>query len=205
MGNPLVGKGDTMPFPLLAIPAIAGGLGALFKMLGKEKPGEFKQSQRFTPQQQQALNSVLQQAMSGLGQDPGKGFDPIAQQARTQFGQQTAPSIAERFSGLGSGAQQSSAFGQQLGQAGADLEGQLASGRAQFGQQEQQQLMQMLNMGLTPQFDQMYQQARPGNLQNFGSALSDIGGATFGPTMGYMQSQNQMDRLPDIFKAMKGM
>lgn len=196
-----------MPFPL-AIPLIAagvGGLGALFKGLGREKPGYAEQFQRFTPQQQQALNSILQQSLSGLGQPLGQGFEPLAQQARTQFSEQTIPSIAERFSSLGSGAQRSSAFAQTLGQAGAGLEEELAAQKAQFGLQERDQLQQLLGLGLTPQFDTMYHQAQPGRLQNLGSALASLGGAAFGPSMGAYQSSQQLEALPGILKAMKGM
>jgi hypothetical protein len=61
-------------------------------------------------------------------------FAPIEQQARTGFAQQTMPSIAERFSSLGSGgSQRSSAFPQALSQAGQGLEEQLAALRAQYG------------------------------------------------------------------------
>lgn len=182
-----------MPFPLLAIPAIASGLGAILGTIGKRKPEQFQQVQRYTPQQQQALNNVLQQAMGKLGQPMGEGFEPIAQQARTQFGQSTVPSIAERFSGLGPGiasAQRSSAFGQTLGQAGAGLEGQLAGQKAQFGQQEQQLLQQLLGLGLTPQFDTQYQPEKPGGLQQFGGALQGLGQLA-GPFANY-QSQNQL-------------
>lgn len=52
-----------------------------------------------------------------------------------QFNEQTIPGIAERFSGLGAGAQSSSAFQQALGGAGADLSERLASlqGQMQLG------------------------------------------------------------------------
>lgn len=84
---------------------------------------------RLEPAQQQALLGLLpyiqqlfQQPGVNLNEGLGKfdlgqykfDFNPIAQEARTNFAQQTIPSIAERFSGLG--AQKSSAFGQQLGQ-----------------------------------------------------------------------------------------
>lgn len=164
-----------MAFPLLAIPAAMAGIGALLRGIGKNKPEQFQQVQKFNPQQQQALNSVLQQAMGKLGQPMGQGFEPIAQQARQQFGEQTVPSIAERFSGLGAGSQRSSAFGQTLGQAGAGLEGQLAGQQAQFGLQEQQLLQQLLGLGLTPQFDTFYKPETPGGLSKFGGALQDIG------------------------------
>ena len=183
-----------MPFPLIALPFIASGLGALLKGFGKEKPGTQTQIQRFNPQQQQGFSQILQQALGQLGQQKQFDFAPIAQQSRDQFAQTTAPSIAERFSGLGSGgAQRSSAFGQTIGQAGAGLEGQLAGQAAQFGMQGQGQqnqlLMQLLGLGTTPQFDTLYERPSPGGMQKFGQALGDIGGATAGPMMQYGQNQ----------------
>jgi len=90
-----------------------------------------------SPQQQQLQNQSIQQLMSMLGQGAG-GFQPIAQQVRNQFQQQTIPTLAERFTSLGTGgAQRSSAFQGALGQAGAGLEGQLAAlqSQHQLGQQ----------------------------------------------------------------------
>lgn len=179
-----------MAFPLLAIPAIMSGIGALMKGIGKNKPASTEQIQRFTQPQQQGINQILQQALSGLGQPLGQGFAPIAQQARTQFAQNTIPSIAERFSGMGAGAQGSSAFGQQLGQAGAGLEGQLAGQQSQFGLQEQGLLQQLLGIGLTPQFDSLYKPESPGKISQFGGALMGIGSGLMGP-MGQMQGMNQ--------------
>ena len=118
----------------------------------------------YTPQQQQAFNSVLQQALSGLGKNQFD-FAPIEAQARRGFAEQTIPGIAERFSKLG--AQKSSAFGQQLGAAGAGLESDLAALRSNYGLQQQQQLYNLLGIGLQPQFESLY---RPGS-EGFGQSL----------------------------------
>lgn len=124
-----------------------------------------------TPQQQAANKQILQMALQGL-QNPQAGFAPIAQQARTQFSQQTVPGIAERFSALGSGgAQRSSAFGQQLGAAGAGLEQGLAAQGAQYGLQNQQLLQGLLKMGLMPQFQNELSPGEPGLLQQVGSQI----------------------------------
>lgn len=126
------------------------------------RPGRFTQApSSYTSEQQQAMSDLLQQALSGL-QNPSQGFEPIAQQARQQFNQQTIPSIAERFSALG--AQNSSAFQQALGSAGAGLESQLASQKAQFGQQQQGNLLNLLNMGLQPQQNYLYEPQTSGIL-----------------------------------------
>jgi hypothetical protein len=80
-------------------------------------------------------------------------FEPIAQQARQQFQSQTLPSIAERFTSLGSGLRSSGLQGTLAG-AGAGLESALAAQGAQYGLQQrgqQNQLLQaLLQMGLSP-------------------------------------------------------
>lgn len=122
-------------------------------------PGRTEQFQNYTPQQQMALNQMLMQGMGGL--DTGV----LEQQARRGFAQQTIPSIAERFTGMGSsGGQRSSAFAGTLGGAGADLEGSLAGLR-------QGRLMQMLQMGLTPQYENAY---IPSSQGLFGSMLPGL-------------------------------
>ena len=74
--------------------------------------------------------------------------EPLVQQAQAQFQQQTIPSIAERFTAAGAGSQGSSAFAQQLGGAGTDLQRNLAALRSQVGYQTAQQNEQnRLNVG----------------------------------------------------------
>lgn len=91
-------------------------------------------------------------------------FGPIEEQARSGFTQRIIPSIAERFTALG--AQRSSAFPQLLGQAGSDLESQLAAMKSQYKlqnqAQQQQLLLSLLGLGLTPQFQSAYFQRQPG-------------------------------------------
>ncbi len=60
-------------------------------------------------------------------------FQPIANEARMNFAQNTIPSILERFESMGGG--RSSGLLQQLSQAGANLESGLASQKAQQGNQ----------------------------------------------------------------------
>lgn len=184
-----------MAFPLLAIPAAMAGIGALLRGIGKNKPEEVKQIQRFTPQQQDVLNSLLQQYSQGMQQPLGQGFAPIAQQARTQFAEQTVPTIAERFSGMGAGAQKSSAFAQSLGRAGSALEGDLASRQAQFGMGERQLLQNLLQLGLTPQFESLYKPETPGRLSQFGGALQGIGSSAIGPVNQYQMGQQALQSL----------
>lgn len=131
-----------------------------------------EQVQRFTPQQISALNQLLQSGLGGLSGQLGHGYEPIAQQARTQFQQNTIPSIAERFTSMGG--QRSSAFPQILGQAGANLEQGLAADQAQFGLQERNQLLNMLQIGLMPQFDTIQYEGAPGILPSIAQGASAV-------------------------------
>lgn len=150
---------------------------------------KIKQIPRFTPGQMGAQQQLLQQSLpmllNLLGQQQGQQFDfaPIAQQARSQFSQQTVPGLAERFTSMGGGRLSSPVFAQQLGQAGAGLEEGLASLQSQYGLQQQQMgqreramqlqaLLSLLGVGLQPQFEN-YQ--RPGQPGLFGNLLGGIG------------------------------
>lgn len=137
------------------------GPGIKQAMLGK--PEQTTRLPIFTDEQLGALNDLLQMGLGGI---KGQQFDfaPIEQRARTQFQQQTIPSIAERFTALGG--QNSSGFQQALGQAGAGLEQSLAALRSQYGLQERDNLFKMLGIGLTPQYESLFRPASPGFLQN---------------------------------------
>ena len=146
----------------------------------KEK---LKQIPRFTPTQQGALDQLLQGSLTGLQSmlrpvQSQFDFAPIAQQARSQFAQQTVPSLAERFTGFTGGGLSSPAFASQLGAAGAGLEEGLAALQAQFGlaleqmsQRERgmqlQALLSLLGTSLQPQFDLLQRAAQPGLWGNF--------------------------------------
>jgi len=147
------------------------------------QPGRFEQLASVEQPQQQAIMQMLQQAL-GQMQNPTQGFQPIAQQAREQFQQNTVPTIAERFTSMGGGGQRSSAFAGQLGQAGAGLESQLAGQQAQFGQQQQGLAQQLAQLGLSPTFQYGYHPERAGALEKFGGLAAQFGGQALGSYMG---------------------
>lgn len=134
-------------------------------------PSRTEQLQRFNPQQQQAFSQLLQNALSGM-QNNDFSFAPLETKARQGFKQQTVPSIAERFTSMGG--QRSSAFGQQLGQAASGLETNLAALGSQHGMQQQQILMNLLGLGLTPQFENVYHPEQQGFAQTGLAALIKI-------------------------------
>lgn len=158
---------------------------------------QFKQMPTMNPQQQQALSSLLEQlgmmggqggSYSGaqdylskiLGGDQGS-FEQFAAPYKTQFQEQTLPTIAERFAGLGGpqggGALSSSGFGQALGGAGAQFQSGLAGLYAQLQQHAAQQAFGQhnalagLGLGARP-FENTYQ---PGSTGVLGGLLSGFG------------------------------
>jgi hypothetical protein len=160
---------------------IGGGLGALggglTGLLSSQKtkkgignnllgqPDEFQQVQNFSPEQQGILQLLQQLGVYGL-QNPYQGFSAIEQQAENQFNQQTLPSIAERFTAGTGGALSSPSFIAQAGQAGAGLRADLAAQKAQYGQQNIGQILQMLQLALQPQFQNVHRPQSNGLVQN---------------------------------------
>lgn len=159
LGNIIPGIGTAIG---TGIGAVGGGLGGLF---GGGKKGTVKQVPTVNPQQQNILNYLLQQGQQGL-QNPYAGFDALSQQARTQFNQQTIPSIAERFTSMGNASLSSPAFASQLGQAGAGLEEALAALQSQYGLKNQQSALSLLALGLSPSFQNIYRGSQPGFGEN---------------------------------------
>ena len=155
-----------------------------------------QQVPNFSPQEQGILQLLQQLGIYGL-QNPYEGFEPIAQQARNQFAQQTVPSLAERFTGMGSSSLSSPAFVSQLGQAGAGLEGDLAAQKAQYGQQNIQQLLQMIQLGLQPQFQNVHRPQSNGLIQN-----AILGGIQAAP--GIYQSRQISKGIDALTKGAKG-
>lgn len=117
--------------------------------------GSYLQAPIYAQGGQQALSTLLEMGGQKLA-NPTRGFQPFEEQARRQFTTSTIPSLAERFTAQGGG-QRSSAFQGALGQAGSDLESQLAGLRSQYGTQQEQVGLNMLNAGLQPQYHQIYQ------------------------------------------------
>jgi len=163
---------------------MANGLtGLLGGSVQNEIPGRTRLLSQFTPENQALFNDLISQIL-GQYQQGGFDFEPVAQQARTQFEQKTVPSIAERFTSMGGG-QRSSGFQQALGQAGAGLEGQLASLGSQYGLQQQGLLQNLLGMGRQePLFQQQSHGLLGGLLPSLISTLGQAGGTAARAYMG---------------------
>lgn len=154
------------------------------------KKESFEQMPTMDPQQMQ----LFQQLMSGLS-GGGGGGGPMGQGMNflqgilggdtskfeaplmRQFNEQTVPGLAERFSGAGAGAQSSSAFGQQLGAAGAGLSENLGALRGGLQMQAMGPLMQMLQQAMgNRSFENIYRPSTPGFMGQMGQGFGQAAG-----------------------------
>lgn len=142
-------------------------------------PAQTGQLSRYSSDNQQQFNDLIGQLLQGF-QSNKFDFSPIEQEARAGFEQKTLPSIAERFTSLGAGGGRSSAFGQQLGAAGSDLERSLASMRQQYGLQQQGLQQNLLGMGAQ---EPTYQPRQSGFLERLLMGLIGAGGQLGGAAL----------------------
>ena len=132
--------------------------------------------------------SFLSDLLSGSPETMDKFSAPYMR----QFNEQVVPGIAERFAGMGSGGNLlSGSFGQQMGQAGAGLEEQLASMRGQMGLQASGILGNMMGQafGARP-FENVMRPATPGLFGSmapgFGQGAGNIGSMYLMKMLGLM-------------------
>ena len=134
------------------------------------EPPKIIQAPTMTPAQKKAMDEILQLSLTGI-RDPYKGFEPIASQARSKFAKETIPSLAERFTAMGGGAQRSSGFQEALGGSATGLEEMLAALMSQYGLQSLGAYGNLAGLGAKPQFENIVQapemqaQSSPGMLQ----------------------------------------
>lgn len=119
-------KGQSMPAGYNQLSTMNKGQRGLLQQLLSSLQGQSSNLQQ-SPLFQQG-SSFLQNLLSGSPEATAAFEAPYMR----QFNEQIVPALAERFSGLGSGAQSSSAFSQALGAAGSGLQENLASLRGQM-------------------------------------------------------------------------
>ena len=176
-------------------------MGLMDFLFGKKE--KIQQLPTMSSEQSQLLNQLLgniggplQAGIGNLGQLLGGGegaYQAFEAPAMRQFYEQIVPGIAEQFSGMGAGAQRSSAFGQQLGAAGAGLADTLAMQRAGLQQEGLSQLQSLLGMGLGAKpFENIL---RPGTSGAIGPLVQALGmgtgfalGGSLGTSLGGMGS-----------------
>lgn len=116
------------------------------------KPEREQREQFYTPEQQSVLDMLLGQGMQNAD------FSGIENRELSRFNKETIPSIAERFTSMGSGGQRSSAFQGALGGAASDLGERLGALRSQYG-------LQQLGYGLGRRFQTIHRPRTPGFLE----------------------------------------
>jgi hypothetical protein len=162
-------------------------LQGLAQLKGSEKEGYPAQElrfQKYTPEQQAGMSQVLQGGLGELGKNQFD-FAPIEQQALRNFHERTIPSIASRFSaiGTGGGGQRTGAFRQQLSQAGKGLEQDLAAMRQNYNLTREGNLNDRLKIGLQPQYASTFfpGQAGTGGGNNQGNMGQQLAQALMDP------------------------
>lgn len=202
-----------MPLPAMlaaaapyAIPAVSGLVGGYLSNMGGGQsqspqkgmnqgsfwggaPAQTQQFSRFKPGQEQLMQGVGQMGQQGL-QNTSLDFGPIAQAARARFSSQTLPALAERFAGAG--AVGGSGWRNALSSAQAGLETNLAGMEQEFNQGNINQYLQMLQLGLTPSFENIYMSGQPGA----GQALAGGLGQSIGPIMKILMDLYSQGKLP---------
>lgn len=160
--------------------------------------GEIRAMPTMSPQQSRLFRTLLNR-LGGQGGMMNEGLDQLQGQLSgspeslqafqapmmRQFNEQIVPGLAERFtSQFGPGAQNSSAFGQQLAGAGSRLQESLSTQKAGLQQQAMSQLFNLFQQGTgTPTFQ--YQQI-PGTEGMFGPLMGGLGqgaGQAFGTSL----------------------
>lgn len=166
----------------LTMSALAMGGSALLGGLSgaTANRGKWSQQSRLSPQQLQQSNWAGQTGMQQI-QNPYQGFAPIADNAIGQYNRKVIPSLAERFSSLGSNSLSSPALGGELRESGNDLQERLAAMQAQYGLQQQGLGQSLLGMGQQPQFENVYTAGGPSFLSGlFGGASQGLGALGMG-------------------------
>ena len=135
----------------------------------------FEEKQLFNPQQQGLQGSLIQQLMAVLGGQGGN--NPMSQQLERNFQTNVIPSLAERFTSLGGGAQNSSAFQGALGSAAGNLQQDLAA--QQYGQ-----LQNLLGYAFQPQSERFAIPGQEGLLGQVAPAALGAVGTFFGGPAG---------------------
>ena len=165
----LLGSMGRHPWKTAAFSGLGGAaIGGLFGTHGGRnwlselwsgKPGQPQQLPTQTPQGMQLLNQLMSQGMQNTD------FGGIENLYKKQFNEETIPGLAERFSSMGQmGAQRGSEFQGALGKAGSDLGAQLAALRSQYG-------LKQSALGLTPQFENIYEGSTGGLNSTLGKML----------------------------------
>lgn len=141
--------------------------------------GERRIGRGYTPDQQTALNQLLTLGRQNLTQGMPE-FGPIRQNAINTYLEQTRPQIAAQADSLmGSG--QNALIAEALRQHSLrGLSGDLAAQESQFNQGNFDNIYRLLQLGLTPQYQDFYQQPQYSPFQQQSARLAARQGGGMG-------------------------
>ncbi len=122
---------------------------------------------KYGQQGMDTLNQLMSMGLQGWQQNQPQ-WGPVEAEARNNWNTQAVPLLAERFGGMG--ARNSSAYEGSLSNAQKQFELGLNAQKQQFGQQNRNQLLQMLQLGLLPQYESAYKTRQPGFGENLAVA-----------------------------------
>jgi hypothetical protein len=189
------------PWASLIAQAVPTAVGAGMSLFGKKRQPGVTQLPTITSAQQELFNQLGPTLLEGI-QDPTKGFEPIAEEARANLQSKTLPMIANRFGGLG--ALRSSGYQSAMQGAGAQLERSLAAQKALFGNQRLSALSGLLGQFFRPQFENIYEPGAAGGAQMLGSTLMGQGLGGLSNVIGsYYQNKPLMKELSNAIEAFK--
>ena len=201
----------------------AGGLGQRFanrknpqygqgpnalKELAMGSPAGFQQSSPYAEWETPYFQQAAQQGAQNL-QNPYAGFESIENLARHNFQTQTIPTLAHRFSSMGSNALSSPVYNEINQQAGKDLELGLAALRAQYGMQNQENALRMLQFGTPLLYNNQWQEGTPGLMsllgpEGAGPALGKLGASALGSYLGAAPGEGRSAAYSSIINGLKG-
>jgi hypothetical protein len=138
----------------------------------------------YSQQQQEALNALLSSGQQNM-QNPYAGFEPLQQELMDYFNQKIVPNLTNRFTGMTNASLSSPSFGQQIGGAARGLAQSLLSHKLNYGNQNRQFGLQQAQIGLTPQYEQVYIPGQEGLIPGvvnraIPAAANVLGGQYFG-------------------------
>lgn len=137
-------------------------------------PRGYERFSTLSGQQQDLYNTLLGKLKDQLG---GEGMDRFQAPYLREFQEKIVPGLAERFAGMGAGAQSSSAFQQALGSSGTDLAerlGVLGSQREQGALSGLSNLLGMQTEGFVRKSKPWWQELLTGGSEQGGNLVSAL-------------------------------
>ena len=126
-------------------------------------PEGYQMLQSFTPEQQDAFHSILQQGLQQY-QNPYEGFEALQNETERNFNEKTLPQLGEQF-GASRSRLSSPTFGSQVGAAAGGLHSMLNAQKAKYGMENRQQGLQAAQLGLTPPGQQVRVPGQAGSIE----------------------------------------